>query len=143
MEINWTKLAEIIKTQPCVGETDAGLSRVIGTSKVVISGWQSGVRDLPFLQKARMLDFSGYREELTQMLSIVPKNKQLILRKKLQALSTSWESYKELHNPKPFPPFSELIVKDDEAVKLPDGPSRVKLDKFGFALSPGDIENKE
>ena len=142
MEINWKKLGEIIKTQPFVGYTDSGLGRAIGTSRMVVNNWRSGERDLPFLQKARMLDFAGYQAELSQMLSILPKDKQLVLRKKLRVLSASWESHIELQYPKPFPPFGELILKDDEVVELPDGPSRAMLDKFGFRLSPEDISKK-
>lgn len=143
MEINWAKLAEIIKTQAFVGHTDAGLGRAIGTSRMVVNNWRSGERDLPFLQKARMLDFAGYQAELSQMLSILPKEKQLILRKKLRVLSDSWKSHIELQYPKPFPPFGELILKDDEVVELPDGPTRVMLDKFGFPLSLEAIREKK
>jgi len=145
MEINWKKLGEIIKTQPFVGYTDSGLGRAIGASRMVINNWQAGERDLPFLQKARMLDFAGYQEELSQMLSILPKDKQLILRKKLRTLSVSWKAYVELNypGPTPYPPFGELILQDDEVVELPDGPSRAMLDKFGFPLSLEAVKEKK
>jgi len=136
MEINWRKLADIIKTRPYVGNTDSGLSRALGTTRMVINNWKTGERDLPFLQKARMLEFAGYKDELTQMLSILPGEKQRVMRMKLKMIANSWDEYVRENHPEPiaFPPFGELIMKEGEAVKLPLGRTRVLLDEYGFPL---------
>ena len=121
LDIDWLKLAKIIKTQEHVGNSDVGLSRILGIAPTAIHNWYSGSRDLPLAQKARMLMIGGYQRELAQMLSLLPISKKKSILEKLVEIESGWSDFlKNQVKPIPFPDFSDLAINksDEELVDI-------------------------
>lgn len=119
MEINFLRLAEVIKSQPEV-RTEANLGRLLGVSPSLLAEWRAGhvnnkerkaaTRDIGLRAKVRMLDYGGerYLSLKDNLYSFLTKSQIEKIEKKNRELALEWErSEKQL--PLPWPTVDELL----------------------------------
>ncbi len=107
MEVDWEKIAEIIKSQPNV-KNDAGLAKILGISPSMIVDWRQGKRELTLRARVRMLDIGGYIKVRDTLLSFFSEDQRKKIEKKNQEVEDAWV---DMNNAKslPWPKDSEIF----------------------------------